>query len=85
MRRFTSITAGELRDLLNDLDKDAIVVFASDYGDHIHTQQVHSISGDFKEEAIYESAYSDSGWAIQEDDEVPDEEEVRQQQVIVIK
>jgi hypothetical protein len=69
-----SITVRQLRQLLFDVDdQEAIVVFSSDYGDHSHTEQVHAIRGEFEEVQIETSAYSQSGWAvINEDDDEAD-------------
>jgi hypothetical protein len=67
MPRFRSITVRELIESLQDEDQDAVVVFASDYGDYHHTQQVHAIDGTCDEQLIEESAYSRSGWAVADD------------------
>jgi len=76
MRQFNTITAGELIEILQEIDPEAKVVFASDYGDHCRTQQVHRINGDINAKHTYESAYSDSGRAVRKDPEhVTDEDE----------
>lgn len=59
-----SINVRELIEALEWEDPEALVVFASDYGDVGHTQQVHSIIGDIEEVKLEKSAYSRSGWAI---------------------
>ena len=66
-RQLNTITVGELIELLQDQDPEAKVAFSSDYGDHCHTQQVLTISGDVNSEALYESAYSDSGFSVVKD------------------
>jgi len=69
MRPFRTKTKEELIEALSELPDGALVVFASDYGDHCHTQQVHALRGDVEEQTIRETAYSDSGWGILEEDE----------------
>ena len=64
---FKSITVQELINLLKDEEPEAMVAFVSDYGDHHHTQQVHSIAGKLEEELISTSGYSDSGYALSGD------------------
>lgn len=74
MRQLRSCTVQELLDALEGEDRKAMVVFASNYGDLGKTQQVHAIAGDVEEQIIEESAYSDSGWAVQrreDEDEEP--------------
>jgi len=75
MPRFNSTTVGELREMLEGLDEDKLITFASDYGDYSRTQQVHVIRGDVEELPIRESAYSVSGWALGYDDEDEEDEE----------
>lgn len=67
-RALRTITAEELIAALQDLPPDAIVAFSSNYGDHCRTRQIHSINGDLEELPMYESAYSDSGWAIRKEE-----------------
>lgn len=71
MKRIDTITAGELIDMLNTFDPETPVAFTCNYGDRARTKQVITIHGNIEEESIYESAYSESGWAIKgyEDDE----------------
>ena len=70
-RTFRSIPLSELRELVNDPtlndQEDVLVTFASDYGDHCHTEQVHSLDGRIELQTIRESAYSDSGFAVEDD------------------
>jgi hypothetical protein len=68
-RRIQSITAAALIELLEDLPGDALVAFATDYGDYCHTEQVHFLQGEVEEKSIERSAYSDSGWAVKEEEE----------------
>lgn len=67
-----TITVGELIALLQDENPDAQVAFATDYGDHCHTKQVHSIRGEINPESLYESAYSVSGLAVEKEPEDAD-------------
>ena len=85
-RQFHTTTKEELIAALEDLPKGARVAFASDYGDHVHTQQVHRLRGDIEEQDIYESAYSDSGFAVanDEDDEDFDPEGTAKRQSVYI-
>ena len=64
-----TLTVGELIAALEDEDPEMPVVFACDYGDYHHTQQVLGIKGEMEEEPVHESAYSQSGWAIPSHDE----------------
>lgn len=66
MATLKTITVGELRELLEDYEDDVPVVFASNYGDISRTQQVHPLRGDGDMVAVRESAYSDSGYAVAE-------------------
>jgi len=70
MPKFNSITIGELKGLLDDYDyeDETLVCFSSDYGDHCHTEQAHTITGVIEEVKLAESAYSDSGFKVLEDD-----------------
>jgi hypothetical protein len=63
-RRFSTITVRDLMEALEGQDPEALVIFASDYGDHCHTQQAFALDGDLEEVQLEESAYSDSGWAV---------------------
>lgn len=59
-----TITVEELIEALQEMDPKDRVVFASDYGDHMHTQQVHLIRGNIVDYPVRESAYSSSGLAL---------------------
>jgi hypothetical protein len=72
---FKTITKAELLEALEDLADDDQIAFASDYGDHCHTQQVHRLRGNINEHDLRESAYSDSGWALVEHDDESDGDE----------
>jgi len=67
MKNITSVTAQELIEALQELPPDTQVAFASDYGDHSHTQQVHLLRGEVERRSTRESAYSDSGLAVDND------------------
>lgn len=58
-----------LKDARDEHGGETIVCFASNYGDHSRTQQVHSLNGDIDEYPIKESGYSDSRYAIDESDD----------------
>jgi len=71
---FDTITKEELIEALEDLPDGARVAFASDYGDRCNTQQLHSIEGQIEEKPIHQTAYSDSGYAVDEEEtEAPTE------------
>jgi len=80
---FKSITKAELLEALEDLADDDQIAFASDYGDHCHTQQVHRLKGNIGEHELRESAYSDSGWALV-DPEYSDEADKDMQRVYIL-
>ena len=73
MKVFRTVTVQELIETLQEEDPESMVAFASDFGDHCHTQQVHSIKGVVEEIGLYQTAYSESGWA--EKKTLPGEEE----------
>lgn len=81
MKKLQTITVGELIARLQGEDPDAQVVFASDYGDRGRTRQAHAIRGHVEEALLHESAYSDSGFALSDDDADQDGE----QAVLVIR
>jgi len=64
-----TITVKELIEALEDLEPNALIAFSSDYGDHTHTEQVHSIDGNIEKKLITESGYSESGWAVSSSDD----------------
>jgi hypothetical protein len=70
-----TVTAQQLIEELEQLPPDAPVAFASDYGDHCHTQQVHFLDGDINKTSVGKNAYSNSGYAVT-DDEADAEETV---------
>jgi hypothetical protein len=72
--QFRTTTKAELIAALDDLNDNDLVAFASNYGDITSTMQVHPISGNIDEHRLCESAYSDSGYAIADDDRGDDEE-----------
>lgn len=69
MSEFKSITVAELKALLEDQSPNLLVTFASNYGDYHRTQQVHSLDGYAEEMKIVETAYSDSGFALSDEDD----------------
>jgi hypothetical protein len=78
-----TITVRELKQLLEDLHDDDRVAFASDYGDHSHTMQVHPLRGSVDLHEIRESAYSHSGYALA-DDEFDARDDEDQKSVFII-
>lgn len=64
-----TITVAELIALLQDQDPDARVIFTADYGDYHHTAQALPIRGELDEVTIEKSAYSNSGYEINENDD----------------
>jgi hypothetical protein len=78
-----ALTVKQLIETLEGEDPDAIVVFACDYGDHSHTQQALPVeSAEMLYDKIRESAYSQSGLAICDEDEDDDGED---QKVVVLR
>lgn len=63
-----TITGRELKALAEDIEDDALVVFAADYGDRCHTEQALAIRGEVERVEIADSAYSSSGYAIAQDE-----------------
>jgi hypothetical protein len=61
-------TVKELREMLEEFDDDALVVFSYNYGDYHRTQAVSNI--DYVEERALVSAggYSETGWAVSGDE-----------------
>ena len=84
MSKFRTITKAELVDRLQDLNDDAPIAFVSDYGDIVHTQQVHSIQGCIDEVVLEESGYSISGFAVEDDPETDEFREKPAQKVFVL-
>lgn len=62
----TCFTAGQLAALLATVDPDAVVLFASDYGDYRHTVQAVPVGElvDADSNAIGKTTYSDSGFCV---------------------
>src|SRR5688572_5391598 len=81
-RQFRTITVEHLRELLEDQADEALVIFTTDYGDHSHTPQALPLEGEIEEVTISESAYSNSRWAIDEDDD-EDQEEAKQKYLVI--
>lgn len=74
-----AFTVKELIEELEQFDPDAVVLFASDYGDHGHTTQalpIESVDNLGYEQIIEKTAYSKSGLAIVEYDDVEDEDDI---------
>lgn len=67
--QFNSITVEQLQQLLSDYDPNTLVTFSSNYGDRSRTEQVHSLEGYADMKPLTKTAYSDSGYAIADDDE----------------
>lgn len=85
-----ALTVAQLIEELQQYPEEALVVFASDYGDHCHTTQallVTSVEQTYST-CIYDTAYSDSGLAIREDsdseDGEEDEEKVDEKEVVEV-
>lgn len=69
-----TITVRELIESLQGEDPDMPVVFASNYGDRGRTKQAHGLRGRVEETVLVQSGYSDSGYAIADnDDETQDD------------
>lgn len=69
-----TITVAELRRMLDGEDDDALVIVSADYGDYHHTEQALPLRGEMDEVTISESGYSNSGYAVDSDDEDTDED-----------
>jgi hypothetical protein len=66
-RKLGSMTVRELIDALEGYDDDTVVVITSDYGDHCHTEQALGVD-EVEQVDLEENAYSDSGYAVADDD-----------------
>lgn len=64
-----TITVRELIERLEGESPDAKVIFSTDYGDYIRTQQALPLRGELDTVTIRETAYSRSGFAVVEPDE----------------
>lgn len=76
-RQFNSITVEDLINQLKDLPQDAKIGFACNYGDYGRTMQVLPFGEEPELVFVQESAYSQSGFAIdksREADEVDEED-----------
>lgn len=69
MAKLRTVTVRELIEMLEDEQPDMKVLFSTDYGDIIHTRQALPIAGDFELMQVRKSAYSNSGYALREDEE----------------
>lgn len=81
-----ALTVEELIQTLQDLPQDAKVLFACDYGDHHHTQQalpVKEVEILESDKILKESAYSQSGLAV-EDADAEDHEDVENPTVVIL-
>ncbi|MFI5222814.1 MAG: hypothetical protein ACHQX3_00995 [Nitrospirales bacterium] len=78
--RLTTLTVNELIELLQErveLDPangEMGVLFAVDYGDHMHTEQALGVEGRIEEVGITKSAYSHSGFATVTGDDIYDDD-----------
>jgi hypothetical protein len=71
-----TITVRDLIALLEDEDQDKKVVFSTCYGDYHRTQQALPLRGEVEEVLIEKSAYSNSGFAIADNDDDEENDEV---------
>jgi hypothetical protein len=69
-----TITVAQLRDLLDGQPDDMEVIFTTDYGDYSRTPQALALRGEVDTVTIEKSAYSNSGFAIQDSDAVYDDD-----------
>lgn len=67
-----TITVKKLIEALQNEDPEARVVFCANYGDRAQTLQALPLRGNVESVTLQTSAYSDSGYAIVEDDEEDD-------------
>ncbi len=86
----TAMTVAELIEALQDCDPDAIPLFTVDYGDYHHTQQalpVKECEGLTYGQFVVESAYSQSGMALveDEDDDAAGNHDAQEQQFVILK
>jgi hypothetical protein len=64
-----TITVGDLIDLLKNEDENALVIFGADYGDRSHTEQALPLKGECETVNVKETGYSNSGFAIVDEDD----------------
>jgi hypothetical protein len=62
-----TITVRELKELLEYQEDDMKVIFTTSYGDRGDTPQALALVGEIEPVTVVESAYSTSGYAIEED------------------
>jgi len=81
-----TMTAGELKRLIEDVDDDQPVLLCCDYGDISHTQQLLPIRDalGIQTSNIKTSGYSKSGIALIENDEDDDDREEDEERVRVL-
>jgi hypothetical protein len=79
-----ALSVEELIDILQQFDGDAKVVFGSDYGDITHTMQATAVTSCEElgslSSTLVESAYSNSGVAIEEGE---DDEQVEYEVIVL--
>ena len=65
----TGMTVSQMMEMLGEMQQDAIVFFSCNYGDHSRTQQALPIESIEESEVkyLYDTAYSQSGIALRED------------------
>ena len=83
MSALRTITVEKLRELLEGEPPDAKVIFAADYGDRGHTLQALPIEGSVEGVSLRETAYSTSGWAVNDDED--DEPDSWEDRVVLIR
>lgn len=64
-----TLTVRELIDRLQEEDPDMPVVFTADYGDRGHTEQAIPIRGRIEETGLSRTAYSDSGYKLDDEND----------------
>jgi hypothetical protein len=72
--KLRTITVADLKRLLDGEEDDALVIFSTDYGDYHHTPQALGLRGETEEVFVEESAYSNSGFAVQREEDLDDDE-----------
>lgn len=77
-----TITKAELLEALEELNDDDKIIFTTDFGDHHHTPQALPLRGEVEEVRITKSAYSNSGFALEEEDD--DEEDCDERQTYFV-
>lgn len=90
MKLDSGMTVAQLIDELGSYPDDAIVVFSCSYGDHSRTQQALPITSVEEMEddcRVVKSAYSESGLAIEEQEDSDDDQECEDeaQDVVVLR